>query len=171
MTAPVEFSRPFDLDRLGSATQEVALRAGPEECAALAGRLGLAGLQRLEAQLTVEGRPALGLVILRGRLEAEVTQVCVVSLEPFEARIEERFEQRYRLERAQDAEAEESLSPEAPDPLPEEGLDLGEEVAQQLSLALDPYPRRPGAALPDAARDETGSPFADLAAWRRRRDG
>jgi hypothetical protein len=57
--------------------------------------------------------------------------------------------------------------------------DLGEAVAEQLALALDPYPRAPGAELPAEAA-EAGSeegeatapgpaaPFAALAGLRRR---
>jgi hypothetical protein len=41
--------------------------------------------------------------------------------------------------------------------------DLGEALAQQLSLALDPYPRTPGAELPDEYRaDGASGPFAVL---------
>ena len=51
---------------------------------------------------------------------------------------------------AEDCETEaQELSAEAdqdpPEPLPPEGLDLGELVAQQLAVALDPYPRASGA--------------------------
>jgi uncharacterized metal-binding protein YceD (DUF177 family) len=35
------------------------------------------------------------------------------------------------------------------EPWPEEGLDLGEITAQYFSLALDPYPRAEGAAVPE----------------------
>jgi hypothetical protein len=53
---------------------------------------------------------------------------------------------------------------EPPEPVGPRGIDLGEAVAQQLALALDPYPRAPGAALPEDLRAETGaeSPFAVL---------
>ena len=46
-------------------------------------------------------------------------------------------------------------------------LDLGEAAAEQLGLALDPYPRQPGAELAAAAEDDESSPFAVLAARRR----
>ena len=46
----------------------------------------------------------------------------------------------------------------------EQGVaDLGEALAQQLSLALDPYPRAPGASMPENAEDDAAhSPFAKL---------
>jgi hypothetical protein len=48
-------------------------------------------------------------------------------------------------------------------------LDLGEAAAEQLALALDPYPRKPDARLLGAAEDPPGFPFAALAPLARRR--
>ena len=45
--------------------------------------------------------------------------------------------------------------------------DLGEALAQDLALALDPYPRAPGAEVPAEYRpDGLGGPFAALAGLR-----
>ena len=41
-------------------------------------------------------------------------------------------------------------------------LDLGEAAAEQLGLALDPYPRRPDAELPAFEAEEEQGPFAAL---------
>ena len=63
-----------------------------------------------------------------------------------------------------------SLDPMAdtPEPVTEDTIDVGEIVAQALGLALDPYPRAPGAE-PAATAAEPGdpassSPFVKLAA-------
>jgi hypothetical protein len=91
----------------------------------------------------------------------------VVTLEPVASRVEDRFMLLYG--HAQDEAGEVVLSGEAElvEPISGGTLDLGEAVAQQLSLALDPYPRAPGAA---ATARETGpgdpSPFAALAKWK-----
>ena len=66
-----------------------------------------------------------------------------------------------------------SEDPEAPDEIEAEGdsVDLGEAIAEQLALALDPYPRVPGAALPGEGEGEEpppSGPFAGLAALRKR---
>ncbi len=37
---------------------------------------------------------------------------------------------------------------EAPEPVPDGWIDLGELAAEQLGLAIDPYPRKPDAAVP-----------------------
>ena len=39
-------------------------------------------------------------------------------------------------------------------------------MAEQLALALDPYPRAPGAALPSEANDAAEHPMAGLAKLR-----
>src|SRR5262249_57079702 len=66
---------------------------------------------------------------------------------------------------------------DAPEPLTGNMLDIGEIVAEQLSLAADPYPRRPGAKLEDVLpkprqggrkghAQQRRHPFAGLAALR-----
>jgi len=171
MSPQVEFSRPFRLERLGSGRERQVLVASPTERQALARRLGLAALHSLEAEVLVTGRPDLRLVSVSGSLTASLRQTCVVTLEEFDSTVEERIELQFSTDAASaEADEDEELLPDAPEPLPKEGLDLGEEVTQQLSLALDPYPRKPDAALPEAARDEDAGAFADLAAWGKRKD-
>jgi len=59
------------------------------------------------------------------------------------------------------------LSPAAEliEPLPAGILDIGEAVAQQLSLVLDPFPRAPGATAASPG-EALASPFAALANWK-----
>jgi hypothetical protein len=61
------------------------------------------------------------------------------------------------------------------EPWPEGSLDIGEAVAQELAVALDPYPHAPGAALesawqPEAAAEESAKPFAALEKLRNRKE-
>ncbi len=170
MADELEFSRPYALEKLGVGQESLSIGASASERAALAERLDLIEIARLSADLTVAVDPVLKLVLIKGKFEAEVTQSCVVTLAPVVQQVSERFEQSYGLSTtAEGEEDEEGLDPDTPEPLPEEGLDLGEEVAQQLSLALDPYPRAADAALPDSARDAGASPFASLAQLDQRR--
>jgi len=47
-------------------------------------------------------------------------------------------------------------------------IDLGEAAAEQLALALDPYPRKPGSSgVPETPEQEAGGPFGRLASLRR----
>ncbi|MBV9776353.1 MAG: DUF177 domain-containing protein, partial [Acetobacteraceae bacterium] len=90
---------------------------------------------------------------------------CVVTLDEFEAELTESFTVRFVPEGAESPE----IDPEAEDEIPYRGrtIDLGEAVSEQLALALDLYPRRPGALLPEAEAAPPG-PFAGLGALRRR---
>lgn len=176
--APVEFSRPKPLDRLPRAGFEAEIAASETECAALAERLGIGAVHALAGRLEVT-RPGGGPELrVAGTLRAEVTQTCVVTLEPVRQSVSERFVQRFTLAPADDvggAAGEEVFADpeaeEAPEPLSGPALDLGEVLAEQLALALDPYPRQPGAVFqpPDAtdaveadAAPAVQSPFAGL---------
>ncbi len=169
----VEFSRKLRLDRLTGGEVVETITANEAERAALARRFGLGGLAGFSARLRVR-RPAQGsLIRVEGELTATVTQTCVVTLEPVESRVAESFVQLFTLEGPAQNEGEVFVGPddeEIPEPLEGETLDLGELVAEQLSLALDPYPRAPGARFEGASFGESGeveddgeeSPFAVL---------
>jgi uncharacterized metal-binding protein YceD (DUF177 family) len=140
------------------------------ECAALARRFGILAIASLEADLAL--RPERdGAIRAEGRLAAEVTQACVVSLEPVAQHVAAPVSLRFLPPGAVPDD-----DPEGPDEIETDGdmLDLGEAVAEQLALALDPYPRRPEAALPPEATDApepepppAPSPLAGLARLRR----
>jgi uncharacterized metal-binding protein YceD (DUF177 family) len=173
MSEPPEFSRLVNATSLPRAGLAIDLSASAAECAALATRFGVPAISGLTARLSV--RAALdGRIRVAGRIRASVVQVCVVSLEPFSAPLDVpyacMFVRQDRLDQAPDG-------PLDPDAIDEEGFegtafDLGESVAQALSLALDPWPRAPGAVadLPEATPDDAeadapppASPFAVLA--------
>ncbi len=156
-----EFSRPVPIERLERAEFTEEISAAPEERAALARRFGLLSLDRLCATLRLERAEGEGLALVTGRFVAEVTQACVVTLEPVASRIEADMTLLFNLETAPAAApgGEVVVEPEAeepPEPAGSSGIDLGEAVAQQLALALDPYPRALGAVLPESA--EAGTP-------------
>ena len=94
-----------------------------------------------------------------------MVQTCVVSLDEFESVVQEDFAIRF-VPAGQETDA---MDPEAEDEILFDGtmLDLGEAAAEQLGLALDPYPRQPGVELPELEMDGEPHPFAALAAKRR----
>lgn len=164
-TPDIEFPRPFALDER-QGIRRFAIEAKPTECAAIARRLGLLELRSLKAEGAL--RPAAGgRWTLDGSLVAEVVQACVVTLEPVPARVEDAFDFAF-APMDEDDDDEVDLSDADVEPLPADGiLDLGEIVTQQLSLALDPFPRAPGAGPGDHIEvEEEGpakvAPFADL---------
>lgn len=165
-----EFSRIVTPDRLSAPTLTEVLEASPAERAAVARRLGILAVDRLTAELTVK---TLGGRLFRvvGPWEAAVRQACVVTLEPVPAELDGRIEASYAAQGRGPGGGEVAFDPEAEDPaevLPAAGIDLGELVVQELAVALDPYPRAPGAEVPPAFRpsadEEAKGPFAALKA-------
>jgi uncharacterized metal-binding protein YceD (DUF177 family) len=164
-----EFSRVFRVDDLPPGGSTVTLTADASECAALARRFGLLALRGLTVQARFSPRPvARGVgrsVRVEGRFEADVEQECVVTLEPVSSRVADGFALVFA---DQVAPAEPDLSPdldaEEAEPLTEGGFDLGEAVAELLALAIDPYPRAPGAVfeVPAELAEPRESPFAVL---------
>jgi uncharacterized metal-binding protein YceD (DUF177 family) len=163
-----EFSRLVPLARLDGGEAIYPISANPEERSLLARRFDLVALDTLTAEARLSRGPA-G-IRLAARLTADVVQLCGVTLEPFRSRIEEEFTLLYGTE----APAGDVLDPMAEDFEIVSGteIDIGEAVAQQLSLSLDPFPRAPGAeiaVLPEDLSEETPpdsaavSPFAALA--------
>lgn len=138
--AGYEFSRQVSVDAVTREGYEIVVEATPAERDALAKRFGLRELQKLAATLTFT-RGRAGTIEMNGHINASVTQGCVVTLEPVHSSINADFHQLY-------AEAPETLTNVNPDDLDAEpepifahSMEVGEVVAQNLSLNLNPYPR------------------------------
>lgn len=165
---PPEFSRPVEATRLGAGETRRSITAEAAERAALAARFGLLALDRLDAEVRLTPLTG-GLIRLSASFTADVVQSCVITLDPVPARIEETFTLLFGVvtparEVMLDGEGE------VVEPIPDGVIDLGEVVAQQLSLALDPFPRTPEAGLPEAGEGPAPgrpSPFAALEKWRK----
>jgi uncharacterized metal-binding protein YceD (DUF177 family) len=162
------FSRPLDIRRLPAGGDVTDILATAGECAALAGQLKLPDLADLKARLAVT--PTTDGVAVSGEVSARVTQVCVVSLDPFETEVSEVIDIRFAREGSAALRPPREGDPEAelPDLLEGDHIDLGVIAAEFLALGLDPWPRKPGATLPE---HETGdvalNPFAVLSGLKR----
>jgi len=169
MTTP-EFSRPVRPDTIGEAPRALAVEAGDAERSALARRFGLIAISRLAAELTLTRTG--DEIALNGRLDAAVTQACAASGAPVEAVVATAFDILFRPHPEAPREEEIELSESEMDVVFYEGgtIDVGEAVAETLSLHLDPFPRAPDAedALKAAGvrSEEEAGPFAALAALR-----
>jgi uncharacterized metal-binding protein YceD (DUF177 family) len=134
---------------------------------ALAALFGLPKVAYLRGVFVLQHEQS-GVIAARLHLRAQVTQECVITLEPFDAKIDEQAALRF-VPAAKITEGEtEELDAETldgPDEIPFTGewLDLSAALAEQLALALDPYPKKPGAALPGDVAGEAENPFAVLA--------
>ena len=165
-----EFSRHQILTDPPQAGVEDHLEASPAECVALAQRFGIEALKHFSARFTRKPYPGGGLII-SGRLKAEPVQLCIVSLEP----VTERLDKPFTLV-VLPPDGALSEDPDGPDEIQADAtghFDLGEALAEELSLSLNPYPRKAGAHLPlapeeaaEAAEAAPRNPFAKLAALR-----
>jgi len=158
-----ELHRPMPVDRIAPAGLEYLVEATEEECAALAERMQVPSVLALTCRFHLR-REGEAVIAADGHLQARVVQTCIVSVEDFETSVDERFRVRF----VPAGEEAEEVDPEADDEIPYEGrsLDLGEAAAEQLGLALDPYPRMPDAELPEIEGEPEPHPFSRLAALR-----
>lgn len=157
-----EFSRLVQLGRLGAEPFRQRIEATAEEREKLARRFDLMVLDRLVAEVELQ-RQSAEVIFLEARFEAEFVQGCAVTLDPVRGEVAERFSLVYG--RAPDGEDEIALSSEGPafEVLQGEAIDIGEAVAQELSLALPAFPRHHDAAIDDAATAEPmAGPFGVL---------
>ena len=160
------FAHELRLDQVRDG-ERLELVADEAERAAIAKRLGLASIDRLDAHVTLSKTGE----ILRasGRLAASLVQSCVVTSEPVPAHVDEPFELVFTPEPAASGPDEEiELGESDCDVVFYDGalIDLGTAIADTLALSLDPYPR---SAAADAALKEAGvlteeqaRPFAAL---------
>ncbi|MDR3515439.1 MAG: DUF177 domain-containing protein [Azospirillaceae bacterium] len=166
---PAEFSRRVIADTISTNGLVQKIVATPAECAALARRFDLPAIHHLEASVTLR-RIRDVMIAVDGHVTADLVQSCVVTLEPVPAHIDEHFTALFApAHLITDTEPELVYDPDAadedewPEPLESGGVDIGEVTAQHLSLALDPYPRKPGAAIATAVEEPVVAPVRTLA--------
>ena len=163
-----EFSRLVPLVRLGSEPFRQRIEATPQEREELCRRFDLVALDRLVAAVELH-RECGEIILMDAAFEAEFVQSCAVTLEPVRGAISDRFSLVYGP--AQEEEQEIALTGDEPafEPLSADAIDIGEAVAQELSLALPVFPRHPEAHFGDVTTTEpVPGPFASLARLRKR---
>jgi len=177
----IPFSYPVKVGHISANPVEVTISADDRERAGLAALWNVLEVKALSATFQVQRWKRDG-VRLKGRVEADIVQACVVTLEPVEAHIDEPVEVVFvpegsRLARMPVATegGEMLLDPEGPD-APEvfsgDSIDAGAVAAEYAALAIDPYPRRSDAAFAGhtesrAGDDRKPSPFAVLKDWKK----
>ncbi len=151
-------ARWVNVERLPQGRGAVTVEATPAECAALAADFGIPGIRDLVGRFAIEG--ATSRLTVTGTVEALVTQVCTVSLEPFEAPVQEPVEVVFTdTDRLAGTDAEDA---DIPDPLVGGRIDFGALTAEFLALGLDPYPRKPGIAFEPVVAGERGGALDGL---------
>lgn len=171
-----EFSHIVNLDDLSGNEAVFKIDASEVERLALAARFELQAIDKLAAVVRIKriGRKD---VKFSADIAAMVVQTCVATLEPVENEIESRVELQFRPaggEIGDDGALVISIEDDV-EPLPEDGFDIGEIVAVELSLLLDPFPRHADAdkLQEDAenalnSEEKPESPFSALAGLRRK---
>ncbi len=165
------FSRPLRLREMPGAGLARTLDATAAECLAIAGDLSFPAVASLHADLRVAPRAG-GIVEVTGTLEAEVTQMCVVTLEPFDSRLQQDVAVRFAQPSADRsaggvaiADVDLERADDVPDTIVDNTIDLGAVALEFLVLACDPYPRKPGVHFSDVLigeEEREPSPFASL---------
>jgi uncharacterized metal-binding protein YceD (DUF177 family) len=153
------------------------LAAGEADLAAIARHLGVASLEALTARYALSRNGER--VKLDGEIRARLHQSCVVTLQPFPVALTVPVKLDFAPEaeaaaaaaRADDEEIDIEVllnEEDPPEPIVDGHIDLGAVTLEFLALALDPYPRKPGASFAEPAPEETAeSPFAALARLKR----
>lgn len=166
--SPISF--PIDVRRLPQKGFPLVIEPDAKALVALARAHDIVSVERFRAELLLQNWKRGG-VIVTGRVRAEIVQECVVTLEPMGAVIDEAVETIFvpdgsPLVREDVAEGELFLSadgPDGPETFDGQSIDAGALAEEFFALGIDPYPRKPGAALPgNGAGDAEASPFATL---------
>ena len=148
VTSGNEYSVPVRADELPREGRHFKLTPDEEVRKALARRFSLKSLDSLFAHLKAKPLADGSLVRVEGTIQAEFVQTCIVTLEPVPEKIDEEFEAEFSAEEIEAEEIEHNLEEADPrEPMENGEIDLGELVAQQLGLMMDPYPRAKGADL------------------------
>lgn len=161
------FSESVAIDQIRDG-ERIDASADAAECSAIAERLGLPKLERLDAHVALS-RLEEGRIRASGRIKAVLEQSCVATGEPVPSHVDEAFDLLFIPEPASGPDEEIELSQDECDVVFHDGrtINLGDALADTLALSLDPYPRSAGAeaALKEAGvlSEEQAGPFAALA--------
>jgi uncharacterized metal-binding protein YceD (DUF177 family) len=175
MTEGVPFSYRIKVGNVSHNPIELRIRADERERKALAKLWDILGVEALTAELRIRRWKKDGVKVM-GTVHAEVTQACVVTLDPMPEVIDEEIEEIFvpegsALARMPANDAGEIVvdadGPDLPELFTGDEIDVGALVAEMAAMALDPYPRKPdvefgGHIEGDATDNKKPSPFAVL---------
>ena len=174
------FSRPLRIHDVSEKTGlDRRIEANPAECAAIAEDADLPAVASLVADFHV-ARKANGRFDVTGQVTADVTQICVVTLEPFKSTLTQEVSIAFALpahpsrehgERGKSVAVVDIADTEdPPDPIIDNAIDLGAVALEFLTLALDFYPKKPGVHFAEVVTGEDDEPepstFAALERFR-----
>ncbi|WDI30651.1 DUF177 domain-containing protein [Hyphococcus flavus] len=165
-----EFSHKVDLGGLPRSGKAFRLVADNVSLERIATRLNVISADAFSCDLHL--RASRHEINITGKVTATLIRECVASLEPMEEVIDESFDVEFARSspdnlRKENEDGEAVYEGEDIPPEIHEGeiFDIGEFAVQQLALAMNPFPRMPGAqSLAEVyGREDNVSPFAVLA--------
>lgn len=173
MTDALPLTHLYNLGRLGNAGDAVAFSADTGQRAAIAAWSGVLSVESFSVAVDIKklGPTRFGLEF---KVTADVTQACVVTLEPVAAHLEKAFSRELHFAgqiRRKPSEDEsgpdlvlDSGEEEGPEEIESLHYDLAGPALEEYVLGLEPYPRRPGVEFqpPNEASEAPKSPFAVL---------
>jgi hypothetical protein len=169
--AKIPWSHPVRRDAVPEMGLHLDLIADAATRTAVAAVAGIRGLPRLTASFDL-ARQGAGLEVT-GEIAATVEQTCVVTLEPMTSEVRESVELAFVPPSAGEpveavADDIDPTDEDEPETLVDGVADLGVVATEFLLLAIDPYPRKPGAVFdPPQTADPGGHPFAALEALKK----
>jgi hypothetical protein len=183
MIAP-EWSHKIESGAVRSRPVSVSIRASEQECRDLARRLKVQEIRDLFAEIVLQRQNEGNVISAKGRFGATVVQFCVSTLDPVIQKIEEKIEswfaeeddviplnrvRRERLSGMLDSELPMPDERDDPEQVIDGMIDVAELVTQNLSLAIDPYPRAESAPIPPPEEENIPgrpNPFEALKDWK-----
>ena len=158
--SPVPFLA--NVARLPQKGLPVTIEADERQRAALAAEHELLSVESYRAELLVAPWKRNG-VKVSGRVEADITQACIVTLDPVAAHIDEPVEALFLPEQSklgrQSFEGGGEIvldadGPDSPETFSGDTIDVGALAEQFFGLAIDSYPRKAGALLEASGDNE-----------------
>ncbi|MBL4801464.1 MAG: DUF177 domain-containing protein [Emcibacter sp.] len=148
----VEFSRPIDVSRILAKGRQCKFEATEQERVALAERYAVLRIKRLDVEcfiIPLGGKGRKKRYKLDGTFKASIVQECSISLDSIKVNISSEFaiilQPELSAYRSESTEVEFNYDEEDVEFLIADVIDVGEMVAQHLSLEIPAYPRRKGA--------------------------
>jgi hypothetical protein len=174
-TSAPAWSVPVRISEIPEEGRSYRLDADERAREAIAHAMGVEAIPRLHAAFTLTRQGRDGLHVT-GEITARVGQTCVVTLEPMQSDVAEPVDIAFTAagKRAPSAFSVELSvdAAEPPEPLENGIVDLGRVAVEFLTLGIDPYPRRDGAAfeapVSEGAEAAVAHPFAALEALKKR---
>lgn len=170
MSAALPYSETVRVNQIGAGLSRT-LEPDADARKRIARALDLQGLEDFVVDLSVVPTPSTSEWTLSGRVTAHAVQTCGLTLEPLPVDVDRRFSIQLAEAAPQETdEIEVTLDEEDADLIEDGKIDLGQYAVEQLSLSLDPFPRKPGAEFVQPEEPKEISPFAALKALKSQDD-